>query len=375
MIDFQGLNDGRIPGTTSVLVALKIYDENIIPKIYSINYAKGGYQIRYKGNTRALPYGEIQLCGLKAIIKTPEPIIRRIKKQTGELHLSGIPMEIPLKETVSWFEEKFGIKVDMSRLGVVPGFDIYNETINFEMERAKLCTIKSANFLHGFLTTTWYKGCIYNRQCNKCGETGHTPNKCTNDINTTIVTNVQEKEITISEQSVLAIKSNKEEINPTGDNNDITQIKENLEQQKENNLTHQQAMTPKGNTKKNKKSQQPENQDISNITENKDSVNRKTTQQENPKSDSGKNLQQPEQKDAKRKTTRQENPISEECMTAKQKLTKKHLQPLEDYMAAERSFINKRIVRRKEKRRKMREDEQSMEEKSLQYDEHLEGWI
>ncbi|KAL3883450.1 hypothetical protein ACJMK2_029711 [Sinanodonta woodiana] len=45
MIEFQGLNDGRIPGTTSVLVAFKIYD-NIIPKIYSINYAKGGYQIR-----------------------------------------------------------------------------------------------------------------------------------------------------------------------------------------------------------------------------------------------------------------------------------------------------------------------------------------
>ncbi|KAL3885551.1 hypothetical protein ACJMK2_025602 [Sinanodonta woodiana] len=101
MIEFQDLNDGRIPGTTSVLVALKIYDENISPKIYSINYAKGGYQIRYRGNTPALPYGEIQLCGLKAIIKTPEPIIRRIKKQTGELHLSGIPIEIPLEETVS----------------------------------------------------------------------------------------------------------------------------------------------------------------------------------------------------------------------------------------------------------------------------------
>jgi len=354
MIEFQGLNDGRIPGTTSVLVALKIYDENIIPKIYSINYAKGGYQIRYRGNTPALPYGEIQLCGLKAIIKTPEPIIRRIKKQTGELHLSGIPMEIPLEETVSWFEEKIGIKVEKSKLGVVPGFGIYNATRIFEMERSKLCTIKRANILHGFLTTTWYKGCIYHRQCNKCGETGHTPNKCPNDRNTTIVTNVPEKEITISEQSVLAIKSNKEETNPTGDNNNITQIKENLEQQKENNLTHQQAMTPKGNTKKNKKLQQPENQDISNITENKDSVNGKTTQQENPKSDNGKNLQQPEQEDVKRKTTRQENPKSEEYMTAKQKLTQKHLQPLEDYMPAERSFINERILRRKEKRRKMR---------------------
>ncbi|KAL3872276.1 hypothetical protein ACJMK2_040210 [Sinanodonta woodiana] len=51
MIEFQGLNDGRIPGTTSVLVALKIYDENIILKIYSINYAKVGYQMRYRGNT------------------------------------------------------------------------------------------------------------------------------------------------------------------------------------------------------------------------------------------------------------------------------------------------------------------------------------
>ncbi|KAL3888538.1 hypothetical protein ACJMK2_000904 [Sinanodonta woodiana] len=268
MIEFQGLNDGRIPGTTSVLVALKIYDENIILKIYSVNYAKGRYQIRYKGNTPALPYGGIQLCGLKAIIKTPEPIIRRIKTQTGELHLSGISIEIPLEETVSWFEDKFGIKVEKSKLGVVPGFDMYNATRIFEMERSKLCTITRANFLHGFLTTTWYKGCIYHRQCNKCRETGYTPNKCPNDRKTTIVTNVLEKEITISEQSVLATKSNKEEMNPTGDNNTITQRKKNLalqqlEQQKENISTHQQAMTPKGNT--NKKLQQPENQDISKI--------------------------------------------------------------------------------------------------------------
>ncbi|KAL3871936.1 hypothetical protein ACJMK2_039908 [Sinanodonta woodiana] len=128
MIEFQGLNDGRIPGTTSVLVALKIYDENIIPKIYSINYAKVGYQMRYRGNTPTLPYGEIQLCGLKARVKTAGLIIRKIEKQTGELHLSGIPIEIPPEETVRWIEEKFGIKVEKSKFGVVPGFDIYNAT-------------------------------------------------------------------------------------------------------------------------------------------------------------------------------------------------------------------------------------------------------
>ncbi|KAL3862158.1 hypothetical protein ACJMK2_008146 [Sinanodonta woodiana] len=146
MIEFQGLNDGRIPGTTAVLVALKTNDEDIITKIYSINYAKGGYQIRCRGNTPALPYGEIQICGLRAIVKTPEPIIRRIKKQTGELHLSGVSLEVTLEDTVGWFEEKFGIKVLKSKLGVAPGFNIYIATRIFEMARSKLRAIKKSKF-------------------------------------------------------------------------------------------------------------------------------------------------------------------------------------------------------------------------------------
>ncbi|KAL3862155.1 hypothetical protein ACJMK2_008143 [Sinanodonta woodiana] len=154
----------------------------------------GGYQIRCRGNTPALPYGEIQICGLRAIVQTPEPIIRRIKNQTGELHLSGVSLEVTLEDTVGWFEEKFGIKVLKSKLGVVPGFNIYNETRIFEIERSKLRAIKIANFLHGFLRTTWYKGCIHHRKCNECGETGHTPSKCPNDRNLTIATNVTAKE-------------------------------------------------------------------------------------------------------------------------------------------------------------------------------------
>ncbi|KAL3841614.1 hypothetical protein ACJMK2_019729 [Sinanodonta woodiana] len=47
MIEFQGLNGDSMPGTTSVLINLKINDEDIISKIYYINYAKVGYQIRY----------------------------------------------------------------------------------------------------------------------------------------------------------------------------------------------------------------------------------------------------------------------------------------------------------------------------------------
>ncbi|KAL3891370.1 hypothetical protein ACJMK2_003632 [Sinanodonta woodiana] len=91
-----------------------------------------------------------------------------------------------------------------------------------------------ANFLHGFLTTTWYKGCIYHRKCNKCGETGYTPSKCPNDRNLTIATNVPAKEITISKQSLSQArnetKSNKELVLEVLEGNDQHDKKEiNLE--------------------------------------------------------------------------------------------------------------------------------------------------
>jgi hypothetical protein len=169
MIVFPDLNGERIPDTTSVLISLKVKDENIIQKIFSINYARGGYHIRYRGNIPALPLGETKICGLKAIVKNPDPIMRKIRKQMGEIHLTGIPIEVPLDESVNWFEEKFGIKVEKSKLGVVDGFDIYNGARIYEIERSKLQSIKRANFIHGFLTSTWYKGCIFHRKCIKCG--------------------------------------------------------------------------------------------------------------------------------------------------------------------------------------------------------------
>ncbi|KAL3842665.1 hypothetical protein ACJMK2_020655 [Sinanodonta woodiana] len=108
----------------------------------------------------------------------PKPLMRKIKKQTGELHLSCIPMDITLGTIVTWFEEKIGIKVENAKLGDVPGFSIYNETISLEIERTKLHTMRKVFFLRGFLTRTCYKGGICHRKCYWCDKTGHTPQKC-----------------------------------------------------------------------------------------------------------------------------------------------------------------------------------------------------
>ncbi|KAL3848182.1 hypothetical protein ACJMK2_019056 [Sinanodonta woodiana] len=104
--------------------------------------------------------------------------MRKIKKQTGELHLSCIPMEITLEATVTWFEEKFGIKVESAKLGKALGFPVYNGTRILEIEKTKLHTMKKVFFLRGILTRSWYKGCICHRKCYRCGNTGHTPYKC-----------------------------------------------------------------------------------------------------------------------------------------------------------------------------------------------------
>ncbi|KAL3890924.1 hypothetical protein ACJMK2_003195 [Sinanodonta woodiana] len=89
-----------------------------------INYAEKGYEIRPRGNEPVLPYGDLTICGQRAIIKEPKPIMRKITKQTGELHLSGLPLEIPLKDKEIWFEEKFGIKVENAKFGEAFGFSI-----------------------------------------------------------------------------------------------------------------------------------------------------------------------------------------------------------------------------------------------------------
>ncbi|KAL3872538.1 hypothetical protein ACJMK2_035761 [Sinanodonta woodiana] len=173
-------------------------DEEKISKIYSINYIEKAYEIRSRGNEPVLPYGDLTICGQRAIIKEPKPIMRRIKKQAGELHLSGLPLEIPLEDIVIWFEEKIGIKVENAKLGDAFGFSIYIGIRILEIEKTKMHTMKRVFILKGIQTRTWYKGCIYHRKCNRCGKTGHSPNKCTTNEDTT-TSNVNN--IAINEQN------------------------------------------------------------------------------------------------------------------------------------------------------------------------------
>ncbi|KAL3847981.1 hypothetical protein ACJMK2_018868 [Sinanodonta woodiana] len=78
-IEFQTERED-IPGITAILVAIKILDEENISKIYSINYAEKGYEIRPRGNEPVLPYGELTICGQSAIAKKPKLLMRKIKK-------------------------------------------------------------------------------------------------------------------------------------------------------------------------------------------------------------------------------------------------------------------------------------------------------
>ncbi|KAL3837636.1 hypothetical protein ACJMK2_022982 [Sinanodonta woodiana] len=117
--------------------------------------------------------------------------MRKITKQTGELHLSGLPLEIPLKDKEIWLEEKFGIKVENAKFGEAFGFSIYNGIRILKIEKTKLYTMKRV-FLKGIQTKTWYKGCIYHRKCHRCGKSGRSPNKCTTneDATTSNVNNI-----------------------------------------------------------------------------------------------------------------------------------------------------------------------------------------
>ncbi|KAL3842135.1 hypothetical protein ACJMK2_020183 [Sinanodonta woodiana] len=142
MLEFHGTEREKIPGRTAILVAIKIMDEEKISKIYSFNNAGKGFGIRPRGNEPVLTYGELTICGQRAIVKKPKPIMRKIKKLTGEIHQLCIPMEITLEAMVTCFEEKFGIKVKNAELGEAPVFSIYNGTRILEIERTKLHTMK-----------------------------------------------------------------------------------------------------------------------------------------------------------------------------------------------------------------------------------------
>ncbi|KAL3837517.1 hypothetical protein ACJMK2_022868 [Sinanodonta woodiana] len=95
-------------------------------------------------------------------------------------------------------KEKFVIKVENAKLGEGFGFSIYNGIRILEIEKTKLYTMKRVFFLKGIQTRTWYKGCIYHRKCHRCGKTGHSPNKCTTNEDTT-TSNVNN--IAINEQN------------------------------------------------------------------------------------------------------------------------------------------------------------------------------
>ena len=139
-------------------------------------------------------------------------------------------MEITLEAIVTWFEEKFGIKVENAKLGEAPGFSIYNGTIILEIEKTKLHTMKKVFFLRGILTRSWYKGCIYHRKCYRCGKTGHTPYKCpTNeDAMTNIENNVHNDENVPNHQTGaqgITLGNNKRETEEQ--NTKLTKSKEN----------------------------------------------------------------------------------------------------------------------------------------------------
>ncbi|KAL3884620.1 hypothetical protein ACJMK2_024747 [Sinanodonta woodiana] len=103
------------------MIALKQMNPEYINHIYSINRnGCKGYLLHLKEKHPILPYGEIKVMGEKVIEKEPKPILRKIKKQTGKLHLSDIPLKIILEVTVTYFEEKMEIKVEKASLATIP---------------------------------------------------------------------------------------------------------------------------------------------------------------------------------------------------------------------------------------------------------------
>ncbi|KAL3881666.1 hypothetical protein ACJMK2_028076 [Sinanodonta woodiana] len=303
--------------------------------------------------------------------------MRKIKKQTGELHLSGLPLEIPLEDIVIWFEEKFGIKVENAKLGVAFGFSIYNGIIILEIEKTKLYMMKRVFFLKGIQTRTWYKGCIYHRKCHRCGKTGHSPNKCTTNEDTTI-SNVNN--IAINEQ-------NDEE---TEQQNKIsTKPKENTNIQVTTKCQVQETLTMTGDKEKGKgttKVKKGKTPDKNNKTlEKQQSQEIKSTDKHQINETGTKQIESNKQTrnntvDKQQTNTRIQQSVEQKFTQERQgkKLTPDKQQTFEmrnkrmDHIATEQQFIQERLERRKEKRRQMREEEQKMVAEALCYDEALE---
>ncbi|KAL3860109.1 hypothetical protein ACJMK2_010277, partial [Sinanodonta woodiana] len=89
----------EIPRTTKVMIALKVVNGAYIKGLYTLN-SNGykGYITRSTGKTPILPYVEMYLG--KHRINTN---FEKNKKQTGELHISYISLDIPLEAIVKTF--------------------------------------------------------------------------------------------------------------------------------------------------------------------------------------------------------------------------------------------------------------------------------
>ncbi|KAK3602185.1 hypothetical protein CHS0354_004701 [Potamilus streckersoni] len=121
------------------MVAKRVSNPEYVTRTFSINReGYKGYILRSRNKSPILPYGEMLIKNHQVIVREPTPILKKIMKQSGELHLSDIHLAIPLEETVEKFKEKFKIKVITSRLNTIPLTTIYNGDINLEIERTKL---------------------------------------------------------------------------------------------------------------------------------------------------------------------------------------------------------------------------------------------
>lgn len=179
LIDCEGLQYNERPRLAEILAILEARGLPIGEIDTMQNGGNGKFFMYPKKGIPLVPNGPLEINGKTVQIKTAPPIKRVVEAKMTEIHVSGLPQEVPTEEIFVKMEKKFNVKPLKQRQATIWGFPSVKSgvrIISVPIEQAE--KIPAFFYVMGFLLRTWYKGCLNHRTCSRCGQKGHLPKDC-----------------------------------------------------------------------------------------------------------------------------------------------------------------------------------------------------
>ncbi|KAL3832259.1 hypothetical protein ACJMK2_023920 [Sinanodonta woodiana] len=173
-----------LPRQTEVLTSLKIMGIDI-DEIMGLQYAGPNKYTLYPSNMGAyvLDAEEMEICGIKVVIRMADPIVRSIEPKTVTVSISGIPLEVPDMVLAEKLWEKYGIKLslDNARSKCYGYENVLSGERFVQVPKSQLAQVPTGFYILGWVAKTWYRGCEEHRKCPRCKKLGHALKNCTQE--------------------------------------------------------------------------------------------------------------------------------------------------------------------------------------------------